>query len=119
MNKDKVSEALNGLDEAYITEAENTFSRRPRYHAWAAAAAACLALVLGAGLMIGKAGRGPRIQKGMAFCVEPMINMGTEKVLLCDDEWTIVTADGKPAANYENTIIITDNGPEMTTFEED
>ena len=57
MNKEKVSEALNGLDEAYITEAENTFARRPRYLAWAAAA--CLALVLGAGLMIGKAGRGP------------------------------------------------------------
>ena len=67
----------------------------------------------------GKAGKGPRIVKGMAFCVEPMINMGTERVLLCDDEWTIVTADGKPAAHYENTIIITENGPEMTTFEED
>ncbi|MBO7453407.1 MAG: type I methionyl aminopeptidase [Clostridiales bacterium] len=67
----------------------------------------------------GRPGRGARIVKGMAFCVEPMINMGTEKVLLCDDEWTIVTADNKPAAHYENTIIITDNGPEMTTFEED
>ena len=67
----------------------------------------------------GKAGRGPRIQKGMAFCIEPMINMGTEKVMLCDDEWTIVTADDMPAAHYENTVIMTDNGPEMTTFEED
>ncbi len=67
----------------------------------------------------GKAGRGPRIQKGMAFCVEPMINMGTYKVLLCEDEWTIVTADGKPAAHYENTIIITADGPEMITLEEE
>ncbi|MBR6880690.1 MAG: type I methionyl aminopeptidase [Clostridiales bacterium] len=67
----------------------------------------------------GKAGRGPRIVKGMAFCIEPMINAGTEHVLLEDDEWTVVTADGKPAAHYENTVIITDNGPEMTTYEEE
>jgi methionyl aminopeptidase len=67
----------------------------------------------------GKPGRGHRIMKGMAFCIEPMINMGTEKVLLCDDEWTVVTADEKPAAHYENTVIITENGPEMTTFEEE
>lgn len=67
----------------------------------------------------GKPGRGHRILKGMAFCVEPMINMGTEKVYLENDGWTVVTADGKPAAHYENTIIITENGPEMTTYEED
>ena len=67
----------------------------------------------------GRAGRGHRIMKGMAFCIEPMINMGTEKVLLCEDEWTVVSADGSPAAHYENTVIITENGPEMTTFEED
>ena len=67
----------------------------------------------------GRAGRGHRIMKGMAFCIEPMINMGTEKVLLCEDEWTVGSADGSPAAHYENTVIITENGPEMTTFEED
>lgn len=66
----------------------------------------------------GKPGRGPRIQKGMAFCLEPMINMGTHYVEMEDDEWTIVTADGAPSAHYENTIIITENGPEMTTIEE-
>lgn len=63
--------------------------------------------------------KGPRIVKGMAFCVEPMINLGTEDVEMLDDEWTIVTADGKPSAHYENTIIITADGPEMTTIEED
>ena len=67
----------------------------------------------------GKPGRGHRILNGMAFCVEPMINMGTEKVYLENDGWTVITADGKPAAHYENTIIITENGPEMTTYEED
>jgi len=67
----------------------------------------------------GRAGRGHRILKGMAFCVEPMINMGTDRVYLGDDGWAVYTADGKPAAHYENTIIITDNGPEMTTYEEE
>ena len=67
----------------------------------------------------GKPGRGHRILKGMAFCVEPMINMGTQQVELLNDGWTVVTADNKPAAHYENTLIITENGPEMTTFEED
>lgn len=67
----------------------------------------------------GKAGRGQRIMKGMAFCIEPMINMGKRNVMLCDDEWTVITADGSPAAHYENTVIITENGPEMTTYYEE
>lgn len=67
----------------------------------------------------GRAGRGHRIINGMAICVEPMINLGTDDVLMLDDEWTIVTADGKPAAHYENTILITENGPFLTTIEED
>lgn len=67
----------------------------------------------------GKAGRGHRILKGMAFCIEPMINMGKRYVVLEDDGWTVSAADGLPAAHYENTVIITDNGPEMTTYEEE
>jgi len=67
----------------------------------------------------GKAGRGHRILKGMAFCIEPMINMGKRYVVLEDDGWTVLAADGLPAAHYENTVIITDNGPEMTTYEEE
>lgn len=67
----------------------------------------------------GKAGRGPRIVKGMAFCIEPMINMGDKAVVMYDDGWTVASADGLPTAHYENTVIITDKGPEMTTFEED
>ncbi|MCR5200801.1 MAG: type I methionyl aminopeptidase [Saccharofermentans sp.] len=66
----------------------------------------------------GKAGRGTRIQKGMAFCIEPMINMGKRNVVLGHDGWTVCSADGLPTAHYENTVIITDNGPEMTTYEE-
>lgn len=67
----------------------------------------------------GKPGKGPRLKVGMAICVEPMITLGTERVELCSDEWTVVTADGKPAAHYENTILITENGPVMTTYEEE
>ncbi len=66
----------------------------------------------------GKAGRGTRIQKGMAFCIEPMINMGKRNVVLGHDGWAVCSADGLPTAHYENTVIITDNGPEMTTYEE-
>ena len=44
-----------------------------------------------------------------------MINMGTREIEALDDEWTIVTADGKPSAHYENTIAVTENGPVVTT----
>lgn len=64
----------------------------------------------------GKAGRGPRIAKGMAFAIEPMITEGTYEIVTLDDGWTIVTADGKLAAHYENTVIITDGEPELLTL---
>ena len=67
----------------------------------------------------GRPGKGPRLKVGMAICVEPMITLGSERVELLSDEWTVVTADGKPAAHYENTILITENGPVMTTYEEE
>ena len=67
----------------------------------------------------GRAGHGPRIVKGMAFCVEPMISSGRRDIALLDDDWTVVTRDGKYAAHYENTIIITENGPEIITLSED
>ncbi|MCH5257908.1 MAG: type I methionyl aminopeptidase [Lachnospiraceae bacterium] len=60
--------------------------------------------------------RGPRLQPGMTLAVEPMINMGTGDVEWLDDEWTVVTADGKYSAHYENTILITDSEPEILTL---
>ncbi len=63
----------------------------------------------------GTAGRGPRLVSGMTIAVEPMVNLGTYKVLTLPDEWTVVTADGKLSAHYENTILITDNGAEILT----
>ena len=61
---------------------------------------------------------GPKLYSGMVLAVEPMINAGTYNVSVLDDGWTIVTADGKPSAHYENTIVISDKGPEILTLVE-
>lgn len=55
------------------------------------------------------------LRKGMVLAVEPMVNMGTEDTKVLDDGWTVVTADGKPAAHFEHTIAITDKGVEILT----
>lgn len=60
-------------------------------------------------------GRGARLIPGMAIAVEPMITLGSRQIRVLDDGWTCVTADGKPAAHYENTIFITKDGPELLT----
>ena len=56
-------------------------------------------------------GWNPRLQAGMALALEPMVNEGTWRIKLLDDEWTAVTADGKLSAHFEHSIAITDNGP--------
>lgn len=61
-------------------------------------------------------GRGTRLQAGMTIAVEPMINVGTYKVSMLDDGWTIVTKDGLPSAHYENTVVITEDGVEILTL---
>lgn len=65
----------------------------------------------------GKRGTGMRLRAGMTICIEPMINMGTFKVCMQNsDGWTVVTADGKPAAHYENTVLIKEDGVEILTL---
>lgn len=64
----------------------------------------------------GKAGRGMRVKAGMTLAIEPMINMGDHDVLLLDDGWTVVTADYKPSAHYENTVLVTENGVEILSL---
>ncbi len=64
----------------------------------------------------GKAGRGMRVKAGMTLAIEPMINMGDYDVLLLDDGWTVVTADYKPSAHYENTVLVTENGVEILSL---
>ena len=67
----------------------------------------------------GKAGRGPRLVKGMTLAVEPMVNMGAAAIRVLDDDWTVVTKDGSLCAHYENTILITDGEPEILTMADD
>ncbi len=57
--------------------------------------------------------RGLRLVAGMTLAIEPMISEGTWEVDWMDDDWTVVTRDRKPAAHYENTILITDGEPEI------
>ena len=61
----------------------------------------------------GPPNQGPRLEKGMIFALEPMVNEGTYEVRVLDDGWTVVTADGKPSAHFEHTIAITDGEPEI------
>ena len=63
----------------------------------------------------GNAGRGPRLVPGMTLAVEPMVTEGTYEIRVLKDKWTVVTADGKLAAHYENTIAITAGDPEILT----
>ena len=66
----------------------------------------------------GRPGRGPRLAKGMVFAIEPMICEGTYDVRTLDNDWTVVTLDGKLSAHYENTVVITDGEPELLTLVE-
>ena len=64
----------------------------------------------------GKPGKGPKLVKGMALAIEPMINVGKHNVKTLSDGWTVVTVDGSLAAHYENTIAILPDGPEILTL---
>ena len=66
----------------------------------------------------GNPGRGPRLLPGMTIAVEPMVNVGTHEVRILKDGWTVLTADGKLSAHYENTVLITDGEPEILTVTE-
>ncbi len=60
-------------------------------------------------------GRGPKIVKGLALAVEPMVNLGARHTRLLDDEWTVVTQDGSPSAHFEHSFTVTDEGPWVLT----
>ena len=65
----------------------------------------------------GRKGTGMRLKAGMTICIEPMITAGTFKVNFDRaDGWTVTTADGKPAAHYENTVLIKEDGVEILTL---
>ena len=58
---------------------------------------------------------GPRLKPGMVICIEPMLTFGKRDVYLLDDEWTVVTQDDSPAAHYEHTVLVTEDGYEVLT----
>lgn len=66
----------------------------------------------------GAPGHGPRLTAGMTIAVEPMINAGGVGIRILKDGWTVVTADGKRSAHYENTILITNGDPVILTSED-
>lgn len=59
--------------------------------------------------------RGPKLRAGLVLALEPMVNLGTEKVQILKDGWTVVTMDQKPSAHFEHTVAVTENGPEILT----
>ena len=66
----------------------------------------------------GRRGRGKKIENGLTIAIEPMINMGTEKVEQLEDNWTIVTQDGKPSAHFEHDIAMVNGKAEiLSTFD--
>lgn len=64
----------------------------------------------------GSPNRGPRLRVGMTLAIEPMLNIGTYHVKTLDNGWTVVTVDGNLSAHYENTIAITEDGPEILSM---
>ena len=63
----------------------------------------------------GTPGSGPLLRKGMVIAIEPMVNRGTWQTRVLDDNWTVVTADESLSAHFENTLAITEDGPEVLT----
>lgn len=63
----------------------------------------------------GQPHRGPEIQAGMVFAIEPMVNQGGYEITLMNDGWTVTTKDGLPSAHFEHTVLITEGRPEILT----
>ena len=64
----------------------------------------------------GRAGSGIKLNAGATIAIEPMVNMGDKRVVFLSDGWTCKTKDDLPAAHYENTVLITENGVEILTL---
>jgi methionyl aminopeptidase len=63
----------------------------------------------------GEPGHGPRLEEGMVFAIEPMVNAGGPGVKVLEDKWTAVTTDGSHSAHFEHTVAVTSNGPWILT----
>ena len=67
----------------------------------------------------GKKGKGVPLQEGMVFTIEPMVNQGKNAIEYLDDDWTVVTRDGKLSAQWEHTIAVTKDGFEILTLRDE
>jgi methionyl aminopeptidase len=63
----------------------------------------------------GEPDRGPRLQTGMTFAIEPMINAGSPEIVVDDDRWSVLTADRSLSAHFEHTVAVTESGPRILT----
>lgn len=68
---------------------------------------------------VGKRGTGAEMKPGMTFTIEPMINLGKRHCKLLNDGWTVITKDGKPSAQFEHTVLVTEAGYEILTLRPD
>ena len=66
-------------------------------------------------LNYGNPHEGPILKEGMVIAIEPMLNLGTKKIYMLDDDWTIITADNKKSAHFEHTVAVTKDGYEILT----
>ncbi|MDR0454867.1 MAG: type I methionyl aminopeptidase [Deferribacteraceae bacterium] len=66
----------------------------------------------------GMPGKGPKLRAGMVLAVEPMVSQGDFRIVTEPNGWTVVTKDGKLSAHYENTLALTDSGPEILTLDD-
>ncbi|MGB5433891.1 MAG: M24 family metallopeptidase, partial [Acidimicrobiia bacterium] len=66
----------------------------------------------------GVPGKGLKLKAGMALAIEPMFNLGTAETVVLDDGWTVVTADGTLSAHFEHTVLLTEDGPVVSTVPE-
>jgi methionyl aminopeptidase len=64
----------------------------------------------------GQKGTRPRLKAGMTLAIEPMVNLGTARTRILDDDWTVVTLDRKPSAHYEHVVLVTEGEPEILTL---
>src|SRR5690625_7875617 len=66
----------------------------------------------------GRRGRGKRLKNGLVLAIEPMINLGTHRVIQLPDGWTIIAADRKPSAHFEHDVALVDGKPQLlSTFD--
>jgi methionyl aminopeptidase len=67
----------------------------------------------------GKKGKGLKLQEGMVFTIEPMVNLGSPDIQYLEDDWTVVTRDGSLSAQWEHTVAVTSSGYEILTLRDE